>query len=33
MAVSFIGIGDLHFDGKIRKYLPDLNSRIVHEVT
>lgn len=30
--LDFIGIGDLHLDGKLRKYLPDLNSRIVHEV-
>jgi Calcineurin-like phosphoesterase len=32
MALEFIGCGDLHLDGKLRKYLPDLNTRIMEEV-
>jgi DNA repair exonuclease SbcCD nuclease subunit len=32
MSLHFVGIGDLHLDGKLRKYLPDLNQRIVSEV-
>lgn len=32
MSLEFVGIGDLHLDGKLRKYLPDLNSRIMSEV-
>lgn len=32
MALEFIGCGDLHLDGKLIKYLPDLNSRIMDEV-
>lgn len=32
MGLEFVGVGDLHLDGKLRKYLPDLNSRILHEV-
>ena len=32
MALELVGIGDLHLDGKLLKYLPDLNARIVHEV-
>lgn len=32
MALEFLGVGDLHFDGKLRRYLPDLNVRIVHEL-
>lgn len=30
--LEFIGCGDLHFDGKLRKYLPNLNSLIIDEV-
>lgn len=30
--LDFVGVGDLHLDGKLRKYLPDLNSLILDEV-
>jgi predicted phosphodiesterase len=33
MALQFVGIGDLHLDGKIRKYLENLNERILFEVS
>lgn len=33
MALSFIGVGDLHLDGKLRKYMEDLNYRILLEVS
>lgn len=32
MSIEFVGIGDLHLDGKLLRHLPDLNSRIIHEV-
>lgn len=30
--LNFVGCGDLHLDGKLRKYLPNLNSLILDEV-
>lgn len=30
--LDFCGVGDLHMDGKLRKYLPNLNSLILAEV-
>lgn len=32
MSLEFVGIGDLHLDGKLKKYLDDLNERILAEV-
>lgn len=32
MSLVFLGIGDPHFDGKMIKYMEDLNHRIVHEM-
>lgn len=32
MTVSFIGVGDPHFDGKLRKFIPDLNQIIIKEI-
>lgn len=31
--LEFVGVGDLHLDGKLKKYLPNLNSLIWAEVT
>lgn len=33
MSIQFIGIGDLHLDGRLRKYLDNLNERILLEVS
>ena len=30
--LSFVGIGDLHLDGKLSKFIPDLNTVILDEV-
>ena len=32
MGLEFVGVGDLHLDGKLSRHLPDLNSRILCEV-
>lgn len=31
-SLSFVGVGDLHLDGKLFKYIPDLNHVIMNEV-
>ena len=33
MSLSFVGIGDLHLDGRLKRYLDNLNERILFEVS